>query len=790
MRNGVSSKCRSYWWLRHLCFAGLVAWAAAFSDPVAAQFSQPGAAAAAPALGRPIRDIRIEGLQRIEPGTVFSYLPLQIGDRVTEQGTAEAVRTLFATGFFKDVRIELEGEVLVISVEERPAIGAVEIAGSKEFTKDQLLKSLRDTGLAESRIFDRALLDRAEQELKRQYLGRGKYNVRIVSTITPLERNRVAVQLAIVEGEDARIKQIRILGAKAFKESLLLEEFRLGSPNWASWYTKADQYSRQKLTGDLESLRSFYLNRGYLEFAVDSTQVSLSPDRRDVFITIVINEGEKYTLKDVRLVGDTLGRESEFAKFITVKPGEIFSNQRLQAITKAISDRLGELGYAFASVTPVPQIDRESRTVNFALQIDSGRRVYVRNINISGNTRTRDEVIRREMRQLEASWYDGDRLRLSRNRIDRLGYFRQVEIDTVPVVGTQDQVDVGVRVEERPLGTISLGVGVSSTENFIINASIFQQNFLGTGTNLSLEVNNSQLRQTLVVNHVDPYWTDDGVSRSIDVYSRRFFPIQFDAQNLYNITSQGAGIRFGIPYTEEDRIFFGVGAENNRYGGSESAWPAEIVREVRERFKRENLDAYFATLGWVRDSRDSAIAPTRGRRQHVNFEYATPLGMLEYIRFEYGHQVYYPMSRTVTLAFNGEIGRGEGLGGKTFPILKNYYVGGIGSVRSFAPGGIGPRSSNGGALGGNQRLLLNSELLFPLPGMTQDRTIRVFAYFDVGSVWQEAQTPGFDDLRAATGVGLSWLSPIGPLKLSMGRTLRKQPGDRTQGLQFQIGTGF
>ncbi|MBU3720868.1 MAG: outer membrane protein assembly factor BamA [Burkholderiaceae bacterium] len=769
---------------------GVLASSILCATPVAAQLARPESGPSAVALGVVIRDIRVDGLQRIEPGTVFSYLPIQIGDRITEQGTAEAVRTLFATGFFKDVRIELEGDVLVISVEERPAIGVVEITGSKEFEKDQLLKALRDTGLAESRIFDRALLDRAEQELKRQYLGRGKYNVRIVSTITPLERNRVAVQIAIVEGEDARIRQIRIAGAQAFKESTLLDEFKLSTPTWMSWYTKADQYSRQKLTGDLEALKSFYLNRGYLEFAVDSTQVSLSPDRKDVFITVVINEGEKYTIKDVRLVGDLLGREAEFNKLISIKAGETFSHQRLQALGKAISDRLGELGYAFASVTPLPELDRSSREVRFALQVDPGRRVYVRNINISGNTRTRDEVIRREMRQFEASWYDGDRIRLSRNRIDRLGYFRNVDIETSPVVATPDQVDVNIKVEERPLGAISLGVGFSSTESFVVSAAISQQNFMGTGTNLSFEINSSQLRQTLAITHVDPYWTDDGISRSIDVYTRKFYPAQLDANNLYNITSQGVGMRFGIPYTEEDRIFFGAGAENNSYGGSEAGWPLEIEREVRQRFKSERLDAYFLSIGWARDSRDSALAPTQGRRQYVNVDYAVPVGILEYVRGEYGHQFYYPISKNVTLALNGEVGWGEGLNGKAFPILKNYYVGGIGSVRSFSPGGIGPRSSNGGALGGNRKLVLNSELLFPLPGMAQDRTIRLFVYADAGSVWEQDAPVELGDLRASTGFGLSWLSPVGPIKLSIGRTLRKQPGDRTQGLQFQIGTGF
>lgn len=766
--------------------------------------SAPSAPSAAPATGAPsanaplvaapigivVRDIRVEGLQRIEPGTVFSYLPIQLGDRVTEQSTAEAVRVLFATGFFKDVRVELEGDVLIIAVEERPAIGVVEVSGSKEFDKEQLLKALRDTGLAESRIFDRALLDRAEQELKRQYLGRGKYNVKIISTVTPLERNRVAIQIAVEEGEDARIREIKIVGAKAFKESVLRDEFKLSTPTWMSWYTKADQYSRQKLTGDLEALRSFYLNRGYLEFAIDSTQVSLSPDRKDVFITIVINEGEKFSVKDVRLVGDMLGMDDQFKKLVPIKPGEVFSNERLQNTSKAITDRLGELGYAFASVTPLPEIDREKREVRFVLQVDPGRRVYVRNINISGNSKTRDEVIRREMRQFEASWYDADRIKLSRNRIDRLGYFKEVGIDTAPVTGTADQVDVNVKVEERPLGALTLGIGFSSTDNLVLSGSITQQNFLGTGTNVALEVNSSKLRKTFAVSHVDPYWTDDGISRSIDVYTRKFQPDEIQAGNRYSVSSQGLGVRFGVPFTEVDRVFFGGNFETNKYGGDQSLWPSRIRSEVNS-FGTSTLDAYSLTVGWSRDSRDSALAPSRGRSQYANLDYATPLGTLEYVRITYGHQWFYPLTRSVTYAFNTDLGAGIGIGGKDYPVLKNFYVGGIGSVRGFAGGGIGGRDpTDDSALGGNRKLVINNELLFPLPGMAQDRTIRIFTYFDAGAAWAQGEKFDLGDLRASVGVGLSWLSPVGPLKLSLGSAVRKESTDRTQRLQFQIGTGF
>ncbi|NDF03881.1 MAG: outer membrane protein assembly factor BamA, partial [Betaproteobacteria bacterium] len=645
------------------------------------------------------------------------------------------------------------------------------------------------------RIFDRALLDRAEQELKRQYLGRGKYDVQIKSTITPLERNRVAVSLAIDEGEDARIKQIRIIGAKAFKEKDLLGEFKLSTPTWMSWYTKSDQYSRQKLTGDIEALRSFYLNQGYLEYVLDSTQVSLSADRKDVFITLVVNEGEKFQFGQLSLAGDLLGQDESFKRFLTIKSGETFSQEKLQAVAKAITNRLGELGYAFANVNPVPRTDRDKKVVDFVLQVDPGRRVYVRRINISGNSKTRDEVIRREMRQFEASWYDSERIRLSRNRVDRLGYFKTVEVDTEAVVGTPDQVDVNVKVEERPLGSLSLGIGFSSSDKFVLSGSISQQNFLGTGTDLSLAVNTGKVNRTIALSHVDPYWTDDGVSRAFDLYTRTFNAYNVSSLSNYSIKNTGAGVRFGVPYTEYDRVFFGTAVEQSEVNGTLTYTPN--LQTFVSKFG-SSANAVLLTLGWSRDSRDSAIAPTSGRYQYLSGDYGTPAGELEYLRLTYGHQWFTPLTKTTTYALNTELGYGLGLSGKDFPATKNFYAGGIGSVRGFQNSSIGPvcttsTCTSAGispALGGNRRFIVNNELLFPLPGMAQDRTIRLFTYLDAGTVWAEGADLSPSDLRASIGAGLSWLSPVGPLKLSMGSAVRKQSTDRTQRLQFQIGTGF
>ncbi len=741
-----------------------------------------------------IRDIRIEGVQRTEPGTVFSYLPVRVGDTMTDEKASDAVKALFATGFFRDVRLEAEGDVLVVFVEERPAIASIDITGAKEFDKETLRKTLRDQGLAESRIFDRAVLERAEQELKRQYLARGKYGVQVTSTITPLERNRVGITLAVEEGENARITSIRFVGNQAFSDKQLLDEMRLTTPGWFTWYSKNDQYAREKLAGDLEALRSFYLDRGFLEFAIESTQVSISPDKERVEITIDVHEGQPFRVSEVRFGGELLGREQEFAELVALKPGDVFSGSKLTESTNRISERLGGLGYAFANVNAVPDVDREKQQVAFDILVDPGRRVYVRRIDIAGNLRTRDEVIRREMRQFEDAWYDAEKIQLSRERIDRLGYFTEVRIDSRPVPDAPDQVDLQVVVTERPTGNITLGIGFSSTDKVILSGSIVQHNFLGTGKSLALDVNTSRLSRTVVLSYTDPYFTPDGISRSFDLYTR-----SFDADELglgdYRTRASGVGLRFGIPYTEFDRISFGATFERNdvRLGDR----PPVRFQQFVDDFGSSST-AVLANIGWIRDSRDSAIVPTRGRVQTANLEVTLPVAELRYWRATYLHQWYYPLGRDFTLALNGDLGIGRGFGGKPYPIFKNFYAGGIGSVRGYYPSSLGPKEEEfrlrGDTrlvpLGGQTRVVGSAEFIFPLPGTGRDRTIRSFVFFDAGTVFPRGETVSLSDLRYSTGLGLTWLSPIGPLKLSLAVPLRKREGDRTQRLQFQIGTGF
>src|SRR6202171_1884319 len=450
-----------------------------------------------------VKDIRVEGVQRTDAGTVFSYLPIKVGDRIDDEKASAAVKALYATGFFRDVRLEAEGGVLVVIVQERPTISQIDIVGNKEFDKATLQKALKDIGIAESRIFDRSALDRAEQEFKRQYINRGYYAMKVTTTATPQERNRVAVNFTVEEGDVAKIANINIVGTQAFPEKTLIAEMQLSTPGWLTWNTKNDQYSKQKLAGDLETLRSYYTNRGYLEFAVESTQVSITPDKEDIYITVNIAEGPRYTFSDVRLAGELLLPEAELLRLITVKPGEVYSREKLTQSAKAVSDRLGSDGYAFANVNAVPEVDRANRTAAFTFYIDPGRRVYIRRINISGNVRTRDEVIRRELRQLEGAWYDATRIDRSKVRVVRLNYFEDVNIETPAVPGSPDQVDLDVTVTEKSTGNLLAGVGYSSADGVILSGSISQNNVFRSGNSVSASINTSRGNRTIALTFLE-----------------------------------------------------------------------------------------------------------------------------------------------------------------------------------------------------------------------------------------------------------------------------------------------
>jgi len=749
----------------------------------------PGAAAFEPFV---VKDIRVEGIQRTEAGTVFNYLPVRVGETMNDEKAAQAIKALFATGFFKDVRIEIEGGVLVVIVAERPAIAQIDFVGVKEFDKDALKKGLKEVGLAEARIFDRSLLDKAEQELKRQYLSRGRYAVNVTTTVTPLERNRVSLNFTVDEGEVAKIREINIVGARAFKEKDLLGLFSLTTPGWLTWYTKNDQYSRQKLSGDLESLRSHYLDRGYLEFNIDSTQVSITPDKRDIYITINVTEGEKYTVSSVRLGGELLLAEDELKALVKMKPGDVFSRRTLTETTKAISERLGNDGYAFANVNAQPEIDKEKRQVAFTILLDPGRRVYVRRVNVAGNSRTRDEVIRREMRQMEGAWYDGALINKSRTRIDRLGYFDEVTVETPPVPQTTDQVDLNVAVKEKATGNLMLGAGLSSSEKLVLSGSVSQNNIFGTGKSLTAQLSGGKINQVYSLSFTEPYYTLDGVALGYDIYHRNVDPTSLTV-GRFNTSSDGGGIRLGLPVSDDDFVNVGLSADRTTI---------KVFDDSPQRYKDfvgtfgGSTTTLLSTAGWSRDKRDSLIYPTSGSLQRLSGELSLPGGELRFYRASYQHQRFFPIGRDYALMLNGEVGIGNGYNGKPLPFFKNYFAGGIGSVRGFDTASLGPRDvlAGGGisedALGGNRKVVLNGEFLFPFPGSGKDRSLRLGAFVDAGQVWAQGQKASFGDLRYAAGLSLAWSSPVGPLKLSIAQPINEKEGDRVQRFQFQLGTTF
>ncbi len=732
-----------------------------------------------------LKDIRVEGLQRTDPGTVFAALPFRIGDTYTDDKGAAALRSLFATGLFKDVRIEIEGAVAVVIVDERSIIGTVSFVGLKEFDKDPLTKSLREAGIGEGLPFDRALVDRAEQEIKRQYLSRSLYGAEVVTTVTPLERNRVNVTFTMTEGDAAKIMDIRIAGNKVFDESTLLGLFELTPSGWFTWYSKSDRYSRTKLNADLEKLKAYYVNRGYLEFAVESTQVTISPDKQTISIAISVKEGQPYTVTSVRLEGDYLGKEKEFQAFVLLRPGQPYRGDAVTETAKRFQDLFGLYGYAFARIDTRPEIDRASGQVAVVFTAEPARRVYVRRIDVAGNTRTRDEVVRREFRQLEGAWYDGGLIKLSKERVDRLGFFKDVDVETNEVVGSPDQVDLVVTVTEKPTGNLAVGAGYSNAEKLTFNASVKQENAFGSGNYLGFEVNSSKYNRTAVISTVDPYFTVDGISRAVDVFYRTSKPIN-SLGDIYSLKTPGASIRFGVPFSEYDTVFVGVGIERTEISASAGIPLSYLNYRV---LYGANSNSFPVTVGWARDARDSVLVPTAGRYQRLNFEWGA-VGEVRYLRTNAQYQEYWQLPLRMSFGLNAELGLGKGLGGKPFPVFKNFYGGGLGTVRTFEQNSLGVVDPTGAYIGGAKRVNINSELYFPVPGTGNDKSLRIFAFADAGNVWREDESITASSMRSSAGLGLSWISPVGPLKLSYGKPLKVERNDRIQRFQFQIGTAF
>jgi outer membrane protein insertion porin family len=737
-----------------------------------------------------VREIRVEGLQRISPGTVFNYLPIKVGDTVGERLSQDAIGALFKTGFFKDVRLARDGSVLVVNVVERPSIAGIQILGAREISADDLKKSLKEVGFAEGRVFNKSLLERVEQELRQQYLARGYYGVIIRPTVTPLERNRVDITIDVSEGNTARIREINIVGNTVFDDDDLLDLFTLGPRSWWAIFSSRDQYSKQKLAGDLERLRNHYQDRGYLDFNIESTQVSLTPDREQIYVTVNISEGKKYTVTDVRLAGKFVVPEAELREFVTIRRGDVFSRKEVTEASKKISDRLANDGYAFANVNAVPDVDKDKSEVAFTFFVDPGKRVYVRRVNFAGNTATRDEVLRREMRQLESGWYAADKIQRSRVRLQRLGFFEDVSVETPPVPGTPDQVDVNIKVKERATGNLLLGVGYSDADGFLVNASITQHNLFGSGRELGLSFDNSKSVTNFNVRYVNPYYTQDGVSRGFNVFST-----SVDAASAgtaaYNTNSFGAGMFFGIPLSEDHRVH--IGGDVERIELQTTATSAQIAQDFVARYG-DTSDLLKLTLSWSKDTLDSALTPMSGTLQRISGELAVPGSDLEYYKLTYLAGVYLPVTGRTTFKLKGELGYGGAYGDtEDLPFFKNYYAGGSSSVRGYRSRSLGPRDTLyvEDPVGGNRRVLLNVEYLFPMPGtQREDKSMRLSLFADGGMAYGPGERLDLGQLRYSAGLAFNWFSPVGPLSFSYAVPLNDRPGDRTENFQFTLGVPF
>ena len=751
-----------------------------------------------------VKDIQVKGLQRISLGTVYNYLPVNVGEKFSLDNVSPAIKALFKTGFFKDVKLEREGSTLIVNVVERPSIAKIIFEGNKDLSKDDLTKALDKIGLAEGKIFDRQVLDKVEQELTRQYLSHGKYGLKIKTDVSNLTRNRVGIHIKISEGRVTKIKQINIVGNTVFDDKTLLGKFELNTSNLLSFYTKDDQYSKQKLSADLETLRSYYLDRGYINFSVESTQVAITPDKKDIYVTINVKEGEVYKLSKVKLAGNLVVAPEELIKLVSVGPTEIFSRKSATETSKAIQDRLGDEGYAFANVNMVPEINEAQKTVDMTFVVDPGKRVYVHRINMSGNTKTRDEVLRREMRQMEASWASSSKIERSKTRLERLGYFETVTVETPPVVGTADQIDVNYKVVEKPSGNLSAGVGFSQVQGIVLNANIAQDNVFGSGKRVNVAFNNSSYLTSYQFGFFNPYFTTDGVSQGYNLGYTKRNAGQINIAN-YNTNIANAGINFGIPLNEFDQIRFDTDVKHTNLSTTDYS-SYQINQFIAD--QGSSFLTFSQGISWVHDTFNRAIFPNTGAQQRLSAVVMIPGSDLDYYKVGYRQQRYFPLAKDFTFKLNGEVGYGGGYGSThALPFFDNYFMGGTGSVRGFKNNTLGPRDSNGYPLGGSSKIIGNAELFFPVPFMSETKSIRLGTFFDIGSL---NDSFSLNNMKYSAGLSGEWLSPFGALSVSAAYPLNKgnytyntfnpangvNPGsivtqqDQTQFFQFNFGQNF
>ena len=782
-----------------------------------------------------ISDIRIDGLSRIAAGTVYNYLPLNKGDRLTNADAARAIRALYQTKFFSDVELDRDGNILVIKVVERPSIAKLNIRGNHDIKTDDLKKGLKQTGIAEGETFDRLAIDGVQQELIRQYYNRGKYNVSVEPHVTRLDRNRVAIDIEIREGKAAKIREINILGNHAYTDKQIRDDFESGTPNLMSWYSKNDQYSREKLSGDLEKLQSYYMNRGYADFGVDSTQVTISPDKRNMYIDASIKEGDIYKVTDVKLLGDLVLPEKTMRQLVFVKEGDIFNRGAIENSSKAIKAVLSNIGYAYAKVTPIPKLDKEKHTVDLTMYVEPGQRVYVRRVIFSGNTKTEDNVLRREMRQLEGSMYSQAAIDRSKIRLQRLGYFKKVDIDKKLVPGSQDQVDVSVKVEEQAAGSMQFGIGYSQYAGIILNASLSQNNLFGSGDSFSVSGSRSTYQTSFGANYYNPYLTDNGIGIGYSVnYSKTDYG-NTDYAN-YSTSAKGFSTYLGIPISETDGVRVGLGISSNKVNLFPGYSPRDLI-DYQNQLGNKTIHSWTGTLGWNHDTRNGYWAPTRGGLLQAQADVALPGSTVQYWKLTAEANHYWPIGKGFVLYLDGQVGYGKTYGKngisddqfavlkaateaqrgagyvmpdlrQDFPFFANFSSGGVRDVRGFQDNTLGPRVCIDGSspdargnclgaywaqpIGGSFKVLGTAELYLPLPFLKDINTARVSLFTDVGNVYRDYQSFDASTLRASAGVSLHWQAPIGPLIISLAVPFRSQPSDGhyEERIQFTFGSQF
>ena len=744
-----------------------------------------------------VSDIEVEGLQRVSAGTVFSAFPVSIGEPVDQLALADAIKDLFRTGLFTDIEASRDKNVLILTVEERPSITSIEIEGNQNIETPMLMDALSGAGLAEGQVFRRATLERLELEILRSYIGQGRYNARVKANAENLPRNRVAISLVINEGDVAAIRHLNIVGNEAFDDETLIGLFELKTTSWWNSLTNSDKYARERLNGDLETLRSYYLDRGYIDFNVESRQVSISPDKKAVFIAVSLNEGPKYTVSEINLRGNLIVDESDLRELVFLDEGDVFSQSRVTAISELLSRRLGREGYAFATVNGVPE-PNDDGTASVTFFVEPGKRAYVRRINFEGNVSTRDDVLRQEMTQMEGGVASTDRIEYSKTRLEQLGFFETVDVETVPVPGTDDMVDVNYSVMEQATGSLSASVGFSQASGVILGANISENNFFGSGKRVSIGVNVSDSIKSANFSYQDPYYTVDGVSRGFSVFARE---TDFEEQDItsYLLDEYGGRLSFGYPTDNITRLNFGVGYTFSRV--KKGRFTSQEVRNFIDE-EGNDFNNYFLFASWRQSTLNRGILPTDGYSISVSADVAVPGSDLTFYKLSQRNDFYQPLNddRTWVIRARSEIGYGDGYNGRSvIPFYEHFFAGGYGSVRGYEANSLGPQATNSpndrsdpDPFGGSFLTEGSLELIFPTPFAGDTRSMRTAFFLDAGQVFDADRNFDWalEDVRASAGVGFQWITAVGPLAFSVARPLNDMSGDDTQVFQFSLGQTF